>query len=237
MRFLPLLLANLLRKKIRTVLTIGSFAIAFFLFGLLATLRGSFQQGVEVAGADRLVVINKVSLIQPLPISYRDRLLKVPGVVAATYASWFGGVYQDEKNFFAQYAIDRETYRAMFPEFEVPEQQWQAFLADKQAAIAGESTARRFGWKAGDRIPIKGSYYSGTWEFNLVGVYRGRRPQDDATQFWFRSDYLEEKGPPEWRGYVGWYTVRIADPGQAVHVVRAIDERFANSPWETRTNT
>ncbi len=237
MRFLPLLLANLLRKKIRTILTIGSFAIALFLFGLLVAIRGAFNQGIDVAGVDRLVVINKVSLIQPLPLAYRDRILKIAGVEAVTFASWFGGVYQDERNFFPQFAIDRGTYREMFPEFAIPDGEWRAFLADKQACIAGESTARRFGWKIGDRIPLKGTIYPGAWEFNLRGIYRGARPQDDTTQFWFRSDHLEERTPAAWRGYVGWYTVRIASPDDAVRVARAVDERFANSPWETRTAT
>ena len=147
MKFWPLLLAYLLRRKTRTVLTVGSFAVALFLFCLLVTIRAGFQSGVEAAGADRLVVINKVSLIQPLPLAYRDRILKVPGIKEATYANWFGGVYQDERNFFAQFAIDHNTYHQMFPEFLVPDDQWRAFQADKQAAIAGEATARRFGWK------------------------------------------------------------------------------------------
>jgi putative ABC transport system permease protein len=237
MKFVALVLANLRRKKIRTALTIGSFAVALFLFGLLVAIRGAFSQGVEVAGADRLVVINKVSLIQPLPIAYRDRLLQVPGVKAVTYASWFGGIYQDERNFFPQFAIDPETWRAMYPEYLVPEAEWQAFLADRQGCIAGAATAKRFGWKVGDRIPIKGTYLAGIWEFNLRGIYTGARPDDDLAQFWFQRKYLEENGPQWSKGSVGWYVVRIANPDDAAKVVAAIDERFANSPWETKTET
>ncbi len=237
MRFLALVLANLGRKKIRTTLTIGSFAVALFLFGLLVAIRGAFNQGVEVAGADRLVVINRVSIIQPLPIAYRDRLLRVPGVKAVTYASWFGGIYQDERNFFPQFAIDPETWRAMYPEYVVPDSEWAAFMKDRQGCIAGQATAKRFGWKIGDRIPIKGSYLPGMWEFNLRGIYRGARPDDDNTQFWFRRDYLEENGPAWFKGNVGWYVVRIADPDDAAKVLAAIDEGFANSPWETKTET
>jgi putative ABC transport system permease protein len=125
----------------------------------------------------------------------------------------------------------------MFPEFVVSDEEWRAFLSDKQAAVAGQTLARRFGWKVGDRVPIKGTIYPGVWEFNLRGIYAGARPEDDTTQFWFRSDYLEERTPTEWRGFVGWYTLRIASPDEAVRVARAIDERFANSPWETRTQT
>jgi putative ABC transport system permease protein len=237
MKFWPLLLAYLTRRKTRTILTVGSFAVSLFLFCLLVTIRASFQQGVQAAGADRLVVINKVSLIQPLPLAYRDRILKVPGIKEATYANWFGGVYQDEKNFFAQFAIDHTTYRQMYPEFLVPHDQWRAFEADKQGAIAGEATAKRFGWKVGDRIPIKGAIFPGEWEFNLVGIYKGARPNDDLTQFWFRWDHLSEKAPDWAKGFVGWYTVRVERGADAVAVTKDIDSRFANSPWETRTQS
>jgi putative ABC transport system permease protein len=235
-KYRHLILANLLRKKMRTSLTAGSFATALFLFGILAVVRGAFHQGVEVAGTDRLVVVNKVSIIQPLPLSYRDRLLRIPGVTQATFANWFGGVYQDERNFFPQFAIDREGYRQMFPEFVIPGDQWQAFLADKEGCIVGEGLATRFHWKLGDRIPIKGTIFPGTWEFNIRGIYRGTRTQDDTTQFWFRWDYLDERTTYR-KGFVGWYTVRIANPDDAVRLVRAIDEEFANSPWETKTDT
>jgi putative ABC transport system permease protein len=236
MKYRRLLLANLLRKKTRTALTAGSFAAALFLFGILAVVRGAFHQGVEVAGTDRLVVVNKVSIIQPLPLSYRDRLLRIPGVTQATFASWFGGVYQDERNFFPQFAIDREHYREMYPEFIVPDDQWRAFLEDREGAIVGESLAERFKWKVGDRIPVKGTIFPGTWEFNIRGIYRGKRRADDITQFWFRWDYLDER-TPERKGLVGWYIVRVADPDHAVRVVRAIDAEFTNSPWETKSDT
>jgi putative ABC transport system permease protein len=236
LKYRHLVLANLFRRKLRTGLTTGSFAVALFLFGILAVVRGAFQQGVTVAGADRLIVVNRVSIIQPLPLAYRDRLARLPGVTQVTFANWFGGVYQNERNFFPQFAIDRETYRQMFPEFVVPDAQWQAFLADREGAVVGEALAERFGWKAGDRVPIKGTIFPGTWEFNIRGVYRGRRVQDDTTQFWFRWDYLDER-KTFGKGQVGWYTVRIADPDDAVRLVRAIDGQFANSPAETRTET
>ncbi len=235
MKFRHLILANLLRKKIRTSLTIGSFAVALFLFGLLAVVRGGFSQALDVAGADRLVVINRVSIIQPLPLSYKERLLNIPGVKEVTFDSWFGGVYQDERNFFPQFAIDDENQRAMFPEFVVPDDQWQAFVADREGCIVGEGLAGRFHWKVGDRIPIKGTIYTGTWEFNIRGVYHGKRPQDDTSQFWFHWKFLEERS---WvKGYVGWYTVRVVNPDDSVRVAKAIDSEFANSPWETKTDT
>ncbi len=235
MKFRHLILANLLRKKIRTTLTIGSFAVALFLFGLLVVVRGAFNQGVDVAGADRLVVINKVSIIQHLPLSYKERLLKIPGVKEVTFDSWFGGVYQDERNFFPQFAVDVETQRSMFNEVVIPDDQWQAFVADREGCIVGENLAGRFHWKIGDRIPIKGTIYPGNWEFNIRGIYHGKRPQDDTTQFWFHWDFLEERARV--KGTVGWYTVRVANPDDAARVVKAIDAEFVNSPWETRTDT
>jgi putative ABC transport system permease protein len=236
-KFLPLVLANLLRKKVRTVLTVGSFGVALFLFGLLVAIRGAFSQGLEIAGVDRLVVTNRASIVQPLPRAYRDRLLRIPGVSAVTFFSWFGGVYKDEKNFFPQFAIDVETQRAIFTEFVVPDEEWKAFSADRTAAIAGEGLAKRFGWKVGDRIPIRGAGFPGLWEFNLRGIYKGTRPQDDTSQFWFRADYLEEKAPSWWKGYVGWYYVKMASPDDAPRLTKAIDESFSNSAWETRTQT
>jgi putative ABC transport system permease protein len=236
MKYAALIRANLLRKKTRTALTVGSFAVALFLFGLLSAVDGAFSQGVDVAGVDRLVVLNRVSIIQPLPLAYRDRIARIPGVTGVTFANWFGGVYQDERNFFPQFAIDREKYREMYPEFIVPDDQWQAFVADKEAAIVGEALAARFKWKIGDRIPIKGAIFPGNWEFNIRGVYRGRRPQDDTTQFWFRWDYFDERKTFT-KGVVGWYVIRIAHPDDAVRLVKVIDAEFANSPNETKTDT
>jgi putative ABC transport system permease protein len=236
-RFLPLVLANFRRKRVRALLSVASFALALFLFGLLTAIRAGFRQGIDVAGADRLVVIGRTSIIQPLPIAYKDRLERIPGVRAVTYASWFGGIYQSERNFFPQFAVHPATYRAMFPEFVVDEAQWQELLADRQGCVAGAKLARRFGWKLGDRIPLRGTIFGGSWELNLRAIYHGRRPQDDETQFWLRADYLYENGPPWWRGLVGWYWVRVADPAEAPRVARAVDESFANSPWETRTQT
>ena len=235
MKYVHLVTANLFRKKIRTILTIGSFAVALFLFGLLAVVRGAFGNA-DLAGADRIVVVNKVSIIQPLPLSYRDRMLRIPGVKEITWANWFGGVYQDERNFFAQFAIDKNTYGQMFSEFEVPPDQWKAFLEDRQGAIAGADLADRFHWKVGDRIPIKGAIFAGNWEFNLRGIYQGKKGGSDNRQFWFGWDYLDERRQFG-KGQVGWYTVRVNNPDDSVRVSKAIDSEFANSPWETKTDT
>ena len=236
MRFLPLIIANLFRKKLRTALTLGSFFIALFLFGLLAIVRVAFVGGTEIAGADRLVVVNKVSIIQPLPIAYRDQILHIPGVKYITHNNWFGGVYQDPKNFFAQFAIDSDNQRLVFPEQIVSEAEWQAFLKDREGAIVGESTAKRFGWKIGDRVPLKVPLLQGaTCEFNIVGIYHAKQAAD-LTQFWLHYEYLDEHRKFS-KGLIGWYVIKVDNPDSSVRVAKALDDMFANSPYETKTET
>ena len=237
MKFFGLIRANLFRKKIRFILTIGSFAVALFLFGVLAVVRVAFSGGIDIAGADRLVVINRTSIIQPLPLAYGDKIRRIPGVQELTYANWFGGVYQDERNFFPQFAMDVDNWRKVFPEFDIPEEQWQNYVKDRQGAIAGAATAKRFGWKVGDRIPIKGTFLGGVWEFNLDGIYHGTRQADDETQFWFQWKRFEEQVPAQYKGHVGWYTVKVDHPDDSLRISKAIDTEFANSPFETHTDT
>ena len=238
MKFANIIWANLLRKKVRLVLTLGSFAVALFLFAFLAVVRDAFNRGADVAGADRLVVINRTSIINTIPLSYRDKILRIPGVKVVTHNNWFGGIYQEEKNFFPQFVIDPEAQREVFPELIVPDDQWNAFVKDRQGAIAGAQTAERFHWKIGDRIPIKTTLYGGgSWEFNLVGIYHGKRPQDDETQFWFQWDYFEERIPQSIKGQVGWYVLRVDNPDDSPRTAKAIDSEFLNSPYETKTQT
>jgi putative ABC transport system permease protein len=238
MKFSGLIFANLFRKKIRLLLTIGSFAVALFLFAFLAVVRDAFGRGADVAGADRLVIINRTSIINPIPLSYRDKILRIPGVKVITHNNWFGGVYQDEKNFFPQFVIDPENQRQVVPELIVPDDQWSDFLKDRQGAIVGARTAERFGWKIGQRIPLKTTLWGGgNWEFNLVGIYHGKRPQDDETQFWLQWNYFQEHVPERIKGQVGWYVLRLDSPDDAVRVAKAIDEEYANSPYETKTET
>ncbi len=239
MKFLPLIVANLRRKKIRTTLTVGSFVVAFFLFGLLGAIHYGFRQGVDLAGADRLIVMARTSFIQPLPLPYFHRLKRVPGVKDVAHTTWFGGVYQDPKNFFASFAIVPEDYTRMYPEFVIDPQQWKVFAADRRGAVVGRKLAERFGWKLGDHIPLQapGFMGGGGWDFTVDALYHGTRPGDDETQFWLHHDYLVEKGPTYWKGIVGWYTVRVANPAQAVSVAKAIDAEFGNSAAETRTQS
>jgi putative ABC transport system permease protein len=238
-KFLPLLLANLRRKKTRTVLTFGSFFVALFLFGILAGISSGFNTDANVFDAYRLVVIGRTGLMQPLPLAYYDRIKRIPGVVRAAYSTWFGGVYQDPKNFFAQFAVDPEAWHAMYPEFVIDDAQWRDFLADRQGVVVGRKLAARFGWKIGDHVPLKAPGYlgGGSWDFNVRAIMRGTRPQDDEGQFWLQARYLYEKAPPYWKGIVGWYVARVASPDEGVAVARAIDAEFANSASETRTQS
>src|SRR5579883_814517 len=222
MKFGSLIVANLLRKKFRLVLTIGSFAVALFLFAFLGVVRDAFGRGADVAGADRLVIINRTSIINPLP--YRDKIVRIPGVKYITHNNWFGGVYQDEKNFFPQFVIDPENQRQVFPEFSVPDDQWNKFVHDREGAIVGARTMKRFGWKIGDRIPIQTTLYGGgSWEFNIDGVYHGKVAQDDETQFWLQWDYFEERIPDRMKGNIGWYVLRVDNPDDSPRIAKAID--------------
>jgi putative ABC transport system permease protein len=240
MKFLPLVWRNIWRKKFRTIFTLLSLFIAFLLFGLLMTVRMAFTFGVDVAGADRLILIHKVSLIMPLPISYLDRLKAVPGVEQATHNSWFGAYYQDSANFFANIAVEPEPFMKMYPEYRLPDDQMKAWVEDRQGAIIGRDLADRFNWKVGDRVPLTATIFQPrtggqTWEFNIRGIYDGEDGVD-KTQFFFQYDYLEEnRGVLQ--GAVGWYIVKIADPNQAVDMSHTFDAMFANSSAETKTTT
>ncbi len=236
MKYLHIILANLGRKKFRTVLTVGSFTVALFLFGLLVVIDIALNQGADVAGADRLIVLNRVSMIQPLPISYQQRIRQMAGVDEVTFFVWFGGVYQDQKNFFPNFAIDVETTRAVYPEYVMPDEEWNAFVADRQGCIIGRDLSERFDWKVGDRIPLEGTIWRGVWEFNVHGIYDLEGTNVTSNELWFQYDYLEEQRP-FFKGTVGWYGVLIAPGADAIQISREIDDRFANSPWETKTDT
>jgi putative ABC transport system permease protein len=242
MKYLPLIWRNLLRRKIRTVFTTASIFIAFLLFGVLMAIKAAFSMGIEVAGADRLMMIHKVSFIQPLPRSYLERIRGVDGVRQITHASWFGGIYQDPGNFIANFAVDPESWLAMYPEFEVPEEQKQAWFANRTGAIVGIDTARRFGWKLGDRVPLQGTIYrkpdDSPWEFTIDGIYDSQLKGTDKTQFFFHYDYLNETiGQSFISDQVGWYIVKVENPAEADAVAKRMDALFANSPAETKTAT
>jgi len=241
MKYIPLIWKNLWRRKLRTLFTLASILASFATYGVLSAVNMAFSGGVEVAGADRLLTIHKVSLIQPLPVSYLERIKAVKGVEAVSYANWFGGIYQDPKNFFGQMAVDPATFLEMYPEYRLPEDQKQAWLADRSGALIGRQLADRFGFKVGDKIPIQATIYrkpdgSNLWEFNVSGIYDGAEKGTDTSSMYFRYDYLNE-GMGGKLGFVGWYILRIADPKQAGAIAGRVDSLFENSPAETKTQT
>ena len=239
MKFLPLLWAGLKRKKLRTALTFLSIFVAFMLFAFLGALKEALGAGVSMAGQDRLIVRHKVSLIQTLPESYLARIEAIPGVAAACHQTWFSGIYQDPKNFFPNMPVIPREFLVMFPEFVISDAEKQAWLNTRTGAIVGRATANRFHWKIGDRIPLRSPIWGQPagqtqWEFELVGIYDGAKKGTDTSQLFFRYDYFEEARKLE-KGQVGWFTVRIANPGQAAEIAAKIDAEFANSPYETKT--
>lgn len=242
MKYLHLIWTDLLRKKTRTLLTVLSIVVAFLLFGLLDAVRVAFTVHESVEGASRLITSSRLSIIQPLPYADMSQIQHVSGVEAVAYANWFGGIYQDRKNFFANFAVS-PNFLDVYPEFLLPSAQKRAFAATRTAALVGESLAKRFGWKIGDKIPLEATIFpaadgSNTWTFDLVGIFRARDKQDRAQedQMWFRYDYFDE-GRTLDKGTVGWYVVQVADPSHAGTVASAIDKLFANSQAETKTQT
>lgn len=238
MKFFHLIWGNLLRRKLRTSLTLLSILVAFVLFGFLCAIKQALVGGVELAGADRLIVRHKVSIIQLLPETYQARMERLPGVAAAAHQTWFGGIYQDPKNFFMQCPVVPADFMAMFPEFLLAPEQMQAWAATRTGAIVGRNTADRFHWKVGDKVPIMSPIWMRkTWDFDIVGIFEGAKKGTDTTALFFRYDYFDEvRKAQNWgTGQVGWYTIRVKDPAQAAEVARRVDEEFANSPAETKT--
>jgi putative ABC transport system permease protein len=240
MKFLPLIWRNLLRRKTRTTLTFLSIVVSFMLFGVLMILRVAFTMGVEVAGADRLMMTNKMAIIQPIPLAYLEKIRAVPGVSLVSYSSWFGGIYQDPSTNVFQFAVDPVTYMEMYKEFKLPPEQMKAWLEDRQGCIVGKDLAARFGWKIGDKIPIIATFNrpkngGSTWEFNIVGIYDGEQGVD-KTQFLFRHDYLTENRQGG-EGLTGWYLIKVSDPQRSADIAKAIDAQFENSSTETKTAT
>jgi putative ABC transport system permease protein len=238
-KYLPLIWRGLMRKKVRTLFTLLSISVAFILFAYLAAIDQAFNLGAEVAGADRLLTIHKVSLIQPLPLSYRSRIAAIPGVKEVCHATWFGGKYQNEENLFPVFPVDPASFMSMYPEYVLPPEQLQAWIDDRTGAVVGRQIADRYGFEIGDRVPLQGTIYrqadgGDTWEFTIRGIYDGAEPGVDETLFLFQYDFLNESRE-EGRDLIGWYIVRVEDPDSAARVAQAIDERFANSPYETES--
>lgn len=243
MKYLGLVLAGLMRHRSRSLLTLLSVLTAFVLFGLLDGVRTVFGEGTDTSGQDRLIVTSRLSIIQPLPYSQLARIEALDGVQQVAHANWFGGIYQDRKNFFPNIAVSADEWLATHPEIRLTPSEREAFLSTRTAALAGENLIERFGWKVGDRIPLEGTIFpnksgSNTWTFDLVGVMRTGEDERSgfAGELIFRYDYFDE-GRTQGQGTVGWYVVQIADPARSNEVAQAIDALFVNSDAETKTQS
>ena len=240
MMLLKILFRNAFHNKLRSLLTILGIAVAILAFGLLRTVISSFYAGVEAASTSRLVTRNAISIIFPLPISYTEKIRQVEGVKMVSYGNWFGGIYIDEKNFFPNFCVEPRTYFALYPEFVLDEKQKKAFLADRKGAVAGQKLAAKYGWRIGDTITLKGTIYTGNWDFVLRAIYTGRDKTVDQTQFFFHWTYLNEavkKRAPVFADKVGFYMIGVTRPDVAADTAVMIDKTFKNSLAETLTET
>mgnify|MGYP000885823701 CR=1 FL=1 len=234
-RFLPFILRNALRSKRRTILTVLSIVVSMFLFCTIRTVLTSFDASLETADAARLVTRRSTSLTFFLPLSYRDRLAQVPGVAEVGYGVWFGGIYIEERNFFAQYAVDESSYLAMYSEYLLTPEEREAFRRERTACIVGEKLARKYGFRLGDQITLKGTIFPGNWDLTVRGIARPRTENLDTSFLMFRWDLLNERLGRF--NQVGWYVTKLEDPARAGEVARMIDATFANSAAETKTET
>jgi putative ABC transport system permease protein len=240
-KYLPLLWANLGRKKLRTGLTLASIIVAFLLFGLMQTLRVALTGSPELAGADRLMTMHKMAIIQPLPESYLNRIRAVEGVKVATSMDWFGGVFRDDRNQISTFAVEVETFFSVYPEYVLPPGQKEAWFKDRTGTIVGKMVAERNGWKVGDTIPMRSNIWvqkdgGNVWPMKVIGIYDAGN--GDNQSVYFHREYLDEsRGGGVGRGWIGWVVLRITDPAKADSIARTIDTQFANSSTETKTAT
>jgi len=241
MKYLHLIWAALFRSKTRTLLTLLSVTAAFFLFGMLDSVRVAFNSGGDVTGANRMVVASRLSITQMLPYSLSPQIASIDGVKRSSYAAWFGGIYQDPKNFFPNFSVG-PGYLDLYPEFKLPDAQRKAWEADRQGAIVGEALAKRHGWKVGDTIPLQATIFptkgSNDWTFKLDGIFRiddeKRKGQEQMLLFHWK--YFDEANDYV-KGRVGWYIIQLDNAGSADRVAKATDALSANSDHETKTQT
>jgi putative ABC transport system permease protein len=238
--FLKLVFRNAFRARLRSALTVLGLVIALLAFGLLQTVVKSWYAGVEMASSTRLVTRNAISLVFPLPGYYRDRIRSIDGVSTVAVSNWFGGVWRDERSFFAQFAVDVPNFFAMYPEFRIKPDEWANLLRDRRGAAVGRQLADLYGFKVGDRLPIRGTIYSGNWEFTIRAIYDGRDEGTITRQMYFHYDYLNEwikQRNPRAADRAGVFVVEVDDPARAAEIAQIIDKEFANSLAETLTET
>jgi putative ABC transport system permease protein len=234
-KYLRLVLANLGRHKLRSILTIASVALALFLFASLRSVTTTMAAAAQFGGARRLVTLNATGLVFPLPLAYGNRIKALPGVTGLSWANWFGGRYGDGKNFFANFAVDAESYLDLYPEIVLPADQKQAFLQDRTGAIIGDRLISQFGWKLGQNVTLQGTIFQGDWTFTIDGVYHPTDPAIGDNVLIFHHEYFDERIGRA--GIAGWYIVEIDDPSHAAAIAKSIDDVFRNSSSPTKTGT
>ena len=233
---------NLFRKKLHAVLMLASILIAFLIFGVLAGFERAFNSGEDVAAADRLMVVNKINFTQPLPIAYYNRVRSLEGVRQATHFNWFGGYYQEPKNFLIVMAVEPESYMQVYQDqIDIPTDAREAFMRERTGALVGETMLKKWGWKVGDRVPIMSNIFtqksgSRTWDFTIVGTFKGRQPSVDTNFMVFQYQYFNETQNLG-RDVIGWLALNTSGAAANERVAKAIDEMFANSFHETSTDT
>ncbi len=240
MFFLKLVFRNAFRAKLRAALTVLGLVIAIVAFGLLQTVVNAWYAGADAASPTRLVTRNAISLVFPLPYYYRERIRSIEGVRGVAVSNWFGGIYRDERNFFPQFAVQLESFLPMYPEFVFDPQEYQDLLRDRAGAAIGRQLADQYGFKVGDRIPIRGTIYPGTWEFTIRAIYDGRNETTITRQMYFHWDLVVERLKPRFPRLaerIGVFVVDVDSPDRVAEVSAAIDREFANSLAETLTET
>jgi putative ABC transport system permease protein len=242
-KLLKIVLKNLFRHRLRTILTMLGIATAVMAFGLIRTIVGAWNAGVAASAANRMISHHSVSFIFPVPLPYRQAIARVPGVAAVSWANWFGGVYGDPndfKNFWPRLAVDPETYFDLYPEFQVPPDQLAAFKKERNACVIGRKLAQQHGFKIGDVITMEGDIFPGRWEWVVRGIYTGRDQTVDETQMFFQWNYLYEQVRAREPGRpveAGWYILRVSSPDAMPRVGTAVDEQFVNSRAPTKTES
>ncbi len=244
LKYTPLVLSALLRKKTRTVFTLLALAAAFLLIGLLQAVNSVLAGGADFLGANRLIVQAKTSFTQPLPMRLMPQIESVPGVDRVSHSQFFGGIYQDPKNFFAQFVVNPQRLRDTYPEWTMPEDQWRSFISTQDGAIVGKILADKFGWKVGDIVPLNSFIWTKTdgtrvWEWRIVGIFSGRDKEwsDRASLMYLNYGQFDEGRVAGARGLAGVFVVRVRDPMQSERIAAEIDKRFENSADETKTQS
>ena len=240
--FFRLVLLNIFRHRLRSLLTMAGLVVAILAFGLLQTVVDAWYAGADMSSATRLITRNATSLVFPVPIYYRDRIKAIDGVKAVAVSNWFGGLYKDAsfRNFFAQFAVDPDLWFDVYPEFRTRPDELLAWKKDRRGAMVGRQLAEQHGFKVGDTLALKGAIFPGTWEFTVRGIYEPADATTITRQMYFHWDYLNERLKqlfPKRAEYAGVFVVQIADGSRAAEIGAVIDGEFRNSLAETLTET